>query len=99
MAYRDVLQKLQERYGEQFRVISFVSRQDTDFAIKGRIPEAIEDGSLEKKVGLILSASQSQVMVCGNKAMVHDALQVLEKRGLKKSKYRDPGQITIESYI
>jgi ferredoxin--NADP+ reductase len=46
----------------------------------------------------LITASDSQVMICGNPAMVHDTLTVLEARGLKKNRRRDPGQITTEQY-
>ena len=41
----------------------------TDFAIQSRIPAAIEDGRLERRAGLQISADDSQVMICGNPAM------------------------------
>jgi ferredoxin--NADP+ reductase len=37
-------------------------------------------------------------MICGNPGMVRDTTAVLEARGLKKNKRRDPGQITTEQY-
>jgi len=82
----------------QLQFIPFVSREETDFAIKGRVPVAIEQGVLEAQAGLKIDLTTSQVMICGNPAMVRDTLAVLEARGLKKNKRRDPGQITTEQY-
>jgi len=98
LTYREEISQLLDRHPDQLQMISFVSREDTDFAIKGRVPAAIESGQLEQRAGLALSAETSQVMVCGNPAMVRDTARVLEARGLKKNKRREPGQITTEQY-
>ena len=37
-------------------------------------------------------------MICGNPDMVRDTVAVLETRGLKKNRRRDPGHITTEQY-
>ncbi|MGB5442627.1 MAG: ferredoxin--NADP(+) reductase, partial [Gammaproteobacteria bacterium] len=47
---------------------------------------------------LTLSPGNSQVMICGNPAMVRDTQAILEARGLKKNKRREPGHITTEQY-
>ncbi len=98
LTYQDEINALLEQHPEQLQMIPFVSREDTDFAIKGRVPAAIEDGRLEARSGIPLNAENSQVMICGNPAMVRDTTRVLEARGLKKNKRRDPGQITTEQY-
>jgi ferredoxin--NADP+ reductase len=98
LTYRDTIDALLEQHGEQLTYVPFVSREDTDFAIKARIPEAIVDGRLEQRAGISLAADNSQVMICGNPAMVRDTQAVLEMRGLKKNRRREPGQITTEQY-
>jgi ferredoxin--NADP+ reductase len=98
LAYQDEIRVLLERHPDQLQFIPFVSREDTDFAIKGRVPAAIENSELEQRVGLELKPDNSQVMICGNPAMVRDTMAVLETRGLKKNKRRDPGHITTEQY-
>jgi ferredoxin/flavodoxin---NADP+ reductase len=98
LVYSDEIRQQLEKHPDQLQFVPFVSREDTDFAIKGRVPAAIEDGQLEERTGLTLSADNSQVMICGNPAMVRDTQSVLEARGLKKNKRRDPGQITTEQY-
>jgi ferredoxin--NADP+ reductase len=37
-------------------------------------------------------------MICGNPAMLEDTLAVLESRGLKRHKRKEPGNIHVESY-
>ena len=98
LTYQDDINSLYKDHPHQFQMIPFVSREDTDFAIKGRIPDAIQDGRLESRAGISLSAESSQVMICGNPEMVRDTRHVLEERGLKKNRRSNPGQITVENY-
>lgn len=98
LTYRDEIRALLEAHAGQLQYIPFVSREDTDYAIKGRVPASIEDGTLEKRTGLALTAETSQVMICGNPAMVRDTRAVLEARGLRKHKRSEPGQISTEQY-
>ena len=78
--------------------IPFVSREEIATGINARVPAAIEDGRLEAHAGLPLTAATSQVMVCGNPSMVRDTQAVLELRGMKKNRRREPGHITTEQY-
>jgi ferredoxin--NADP+ reductase len=98
LTHPDEINVLLEKHPEQLQMIPFVSREDTPLAIRGRVPDAIEDGRLEARTGIPLNADNSQVMICGNPAMVRDTTRVLEARGLKKNKRRDPGHITTEQY-
>ena len=98
LIYQDEVKSFLAEKPEQFRFIPFISREDTDFAIKGRVPAAIEDGQLEQRAGLEIRPDNSQVMICGNPAMVSDTQRVLEARSLKKNRRRDPGHITTEQY-
>ena len=98
LTYGDEIRALREQHPQQLQFIPFVSREDTDFAIKARVPVAIEDGRLEQRAGIRISAAGSQVMICGNPEMVRDTQAVLEARGLKKNRRREPGQITTEQY-
>jgi ferredoxin--NADP+ reductase len=98
LTYGEEIKALLAAHREQLQMIPFVSREDTDFAIKDRVPAAIDSGELEARAGISLSADTAQVMICGNPAMVRDTSAVLEARGMKKNKRRDPGQITVEQY-
>lgn len=98
LTYGEEIKALLAAHREQLQMIPFVSREDTDFAIKDRVPSAIDNGELEARAGISLSADTAQVMICGNPAMVRDTSAVLETRGMKKNKRRDPGQITVEQY-
>jgi len=98
LSYRERIQACLQQHPGQLQYIPFVSREETGFAIRGRVPAAIESGELERRAGLAIDSANSQVMICGNPAMVHDTVEVLQSRGLKKNRRREPGQITIEQY-
>jgi ferredoxin/flavodoxin---NADP+ reductase len=98
LTYRDQVDRLLAAHPGQMRYVPFVSREDTDYAIRGRVPEAIRDGRLQAKAGVELNAAKSQVMLCGNPDMVKDTTDVLLEMGFKKNKRKDPGQITVENY-
>ena len=98
LTYRDTITSFAEQHGGKFVHVPFVSREQTDFAISGRIPAAIENGELEKRGGSTFNADDSQVMLCGNPAMLKDVVAVLQSRGLTKNRRRTPGNITVESY-
>lgn len=98
LTYQETVRAIAERRGSQFVYVPFVTREDTDFALKARVPQAIQDGRLEARAGVPLAAEGSQVMICGNPDMVSDTSAVLEARGFKKNRRKDPGQITVENY-
>ena len=98
LTYTDTLGELLEQHPDQLQVIPMVSRQTVDHALGGRITQAIEDGRLEARAGRSLEPDTSQVMICGNPAMVHDTTHLLEKSGFRKNRRREPGHITTEQY-
>jgi ferredoxin--NADP+ reductase len=98
LTYRDGIEALLAGHPAQLQYIPFVSREDTGFAIRGRVTAAIDDGRLEERAGRKLDAATSQVMICGNPDMVADTQRALEARGMTKNRRREPGQITTEQY-
>lgn len=98
LAYRDLIQTFKDAHPEQFEYVPFVSREKTDFAMSGRIPKAIKNGKLEKRVGVNIEEGKSQIMLCGNPDMVSAARELLIKRGLTKNLRRTPGSISTENY-
>ena len=97
-AYREEIEGLKREHAGRFESVTFVSREQAQGALPGRIPQAIADGRLEAAAGVELSAAGSQVMICGNPAMVTDAIHALAQRGMKKHRRRSPGHITVENY-
>jgi ferredoxin/flavodoxin---NADP+ reductase len=98
LTYREQIDAIAKAHPEQFQYIPFVSREDYPGAIRGRIPNAIADGSLEARAGLALTAENSHCMLCGNPDMVNDTTAILEARGLRKHKRKEAGHITTEAY-
>ena len=98
LVYRDIITKLCQQHPGQLSYQPFVSREQTDFAIHGRVPAAISSGELVEKTGVALNTHSSQVMICGNPAMVTDTCTCLESMGFKLNKRRDPGNISVENY-
>lgn len=98
ISYQERISQILVKHPGQFTFIPFISREPSDFALSGRIPQAIIDGRLEAHVGIKISTENSQVMLCGNPQMVKDTTNALIERGLKKHRRFDPGQITVENY-
>ncbi len=98
LTYRDTIAEIAIAHPGAFTSIPIVSRESQPDALGGRIPGAIRDGRLEARAGLALSPENSHVMLCGNPAMVDDTQKVLEARGMKRNRRKEPGQITIETY-
>ena len=67
-------------------------------ALTGRIPDAIRDGRLEAWTGVPLTAENAHAMLCGNPDMVRDTQGVLESRGMRRHRRREPGHFTVETY-
>ena len=97
LVYRDVIDATQSLRGDQFRHVTFVSREAHPGSLAGRIPAAIRDGRLEAAAETF-AAERSQFMLCGNPDMVKDVTAALVERGLRKHRRRAPGQITVETF-
>jgi ferredoxin/flavodoxin---NADP+ reductase len=98
LTYRDQIDAIAKSHPDQFQYIPFVSREDYPGAIRGRIPNAIAEGTLEARAGVKLTAETAHCMLCGNPDMVTDTTAILEARGLRKHKRKEPGHITTEAY-
>ena len=98
LTYRETIETFKQRAPEQFTMVPFVSREQTQYALPGRIPAAIENGTLETHTNTPLVSQSSQVMICGNPDMVRDTTEVLKTKGFKKNRRREPGNITTENY-
>jgi len=98
LCYQERITQIMVKHSGQFSNIPFLSRESSDFALTGRIPQANIDGRLEARAGIKINADNSQVMLCGNPQMVKDTNNTLIERGLKKHRRFEPGQITAENY-
>lgn len=98
LVYADDARELAAASDGQIQYIPFVSREETDFAMSGRITDAIESGALQKKTGMAVAPATTQFMLCGNPQMVKDATAVLRALGFERNRRRAPGHITVENY-
>ena len=99
LAYVDRLQELAESFGEGhtgFKFVPIITR-DPNATLHDRLPVLIENGELEKVVGLSLNPATSHVMLCGNPQMVEDTKDALKQRGLTMNR-RGEGNIAVENY-
>lgn len=98
LTYGDVMAELMRKHGGTFSYVPVVSREAHPDALAGRIPALIDDGSLETRAGLALTAENSHAMLCGNPAMVDDVQGLLLTRGMKRHRRKEPGHVTLETY-
>jgi len=97
LSYQEQVLEIEKQHGDQFSFVPFVTREKVAGAMNQRITASIEDASFEKRVGIIINEN-SHIMMCGNSAMISSVIEVLEKRGLRKHRRREPGHITTEKY-
>ncbi|EMB1381663.1 ferredoxin--NADP(+) reductase [Salmonella enterica] len=99
LSYLPLMLELQQRYEGKLRIQTVVSRESVPGSLTGRVPALIENGELEKAVGLPMDKETSHVMLCGNPQMVRDTQQLLkETRQMTKHLRRRPGHMTAEHY-
>lgn len=97
LAYQEIISDIEKNHSEQFTFVPFVTREKVTDTMSCRIPDSIEDGSLEKRTGININ-QDSHIMMCGNSAMLTSVTECLEDRGLRKHRRREPGHITTEKY-
>jgi ferredoxin/flavodoxin---NADP+ reductase len=66
--------------------------------LNGRVTTLLNDGMLEKTVGLPITENSSRIMMCGNPEMIEDMRRILHQRGLKPCRRALPGQFVTENY-
>ncbi|MDG2471360.1 MAG: ferredoxin--NADP reductase [Pirellulaceae bacterium] len=98
LAYQEEMDAYREQYGEQFAYIPMLSREDDEHALRGRIPQCLESGELERVAECELNQDQSAILLCGNPAMLDEMESRLGERGMVKHRKKAPGQIVLERY-
>ena len=98
LTHTDLLQALQAAHPDRFRYLPALTRERRPGTLDARIPALIESGRLEAAAEAPLTPDSAHVMLCGNSAMIADTTAVLEARGMKRHRRRDPGHITVEKY-
>ena len=102
LAYQDLLAELRghelfAEHGHKLRTVQVVTREAVPGALSGRIPQLIDDGSLERQAGLRLDHERARIMICGNPDMVDDTRELLTSRGFTVSRRAAPGHVAVEN--
>ncbi len=98
LAYADEILQISKQRNSQFSFIPIITREEAPNALRERIPQAINNGNLELRANTNLSADDSHVMMCGSSEMITEVSAVLESRGMRKHRRREPGHFTTEKY-
>jgi ferredoxin--NADP+ reductase len=98
LAYKKLIATWSEQYPDKFHFVPIVSREHQPNRLHGRIPTLLKTSLIQEQVGLDIHAAHSQVMLCGNPAMIEEATQTLIELGLSKHLRRSPGHISLERY-
>jgi ferredoxin--NADP+ reductase len=100
LACGEELEALGAAHGGRLTRVPVVSRE-RDLPpghLAGRIPALLQSGALEAQAGAVIDPAGSQVLVCGNPGLIAEVRALLEARGLRKNRRREPGQLTTEAY-
>ncbi|HVE51003.1 MAG TPA: ferredoxin--NADP reductase [Casimicrobiaceae bacterium] len=98
LVYRDVIDAVSHDRPGAFVYVPVVSREEHRGGLRGRIPALIEDGRLESRAGIPLGPENAHAMLCGNPQAIEDIQAMLQKRGMRKHRRREPGHFSIETY-
>lgn len=98
LGYGPLIERLQNEHPEQFQFVPYITGEPDATAFPCRITDTLADGRLEQRVGVNLDPARSHVMLCGHSEMISDAVAILEQRGLRRHRRREPGHISTEKY-
>lgn len=99
LAYAEELAAFGAMTNRPLIYVPVVSREEPGpGALPGRVTTALREGNLERQAGLALHPEQSQVMLCGNPAMIEEMVPILAARGLRRHRLRSPGNVSFEKY-
>ena len=99
LAYQDLIASFLEQHPQQFQYVSCVTRENNPNGLNGRVTTNLQSGALEQVTGLNINPQASQIMLCGNHAMLDEMKTLLAQRGLQKHLRHKPGHITTEQYF
>ena len=82
----------------RLRYVPIVTRETIPGCLGQRLTTLLDDGSLERQVGLSLDRERSRLLICGNPQMLDDVRGILQTRGLRPDRSREPGNFASENY-
>lgn len=98
LAYLNTIEQIDEQHVEQFCFVPLITREDDDHALRERIPQSINNGNLESRANTPMSGDDSHVMICGSTDLITEVSAILDSRGMRKHRRREPGHYTSEKY-
>ncbi len=104
-AYQDQLRRLQQKFAQSPGKLQIVHTTTRDTVptlaadrLHGRITTLLENGELEKHLGMSLHPDTSRIMLCGNPQMIDETRKILHHRGMRPLRRELPGQFITENY-
>jgi ferredoxin--NADP+ reductase len=99
LSYRSELITL-DRMVENFRYLPVISRPEQELTPWGGATGYVQDiwDQDGGDFGFRASPENTHIFLCGNPAMITDALKVLETKGFVEDKFHHPGQVHLERY-
>ena len=97
LTHQLLIEMWQEQY-PNFHWIPIVTREQSPFALNQRLPQLLIEGKIEEHAKLSLAADHSQVMLCGNPAMIAQMSELLIQRSMLVNHVKKKGHITLENY-
>jgi ferredoxin--NADP+ reductase len=93
LAYSELIEAFRnhEYFGEfadKLKYVQVVTRDEVPGALRGRIPQLLEDGELERSTGVRIDPDRARIMICGNPEMVDDLRKHFIERGYTLSRTR-----------
>ena len=82
----------------KFRYVPIVTREQVPGMLGQRLTTLLRDGSLESQVGFSIDRDRSRLLICGNPQMLDDLRAILQTRGLRPDRSREPGNFASENY-
>lgn len=98
LGYSQELKNWESSSDGRFKLLQTLTREEKQGLLHGRIPQLLENGTLERETGWEINRSNSAVLLCGNPAMLDEMEDKLGQRDMKKHRTKSPGQIVLERY-
>ena len=101
LGYKNELEAL-ARHNPNITYLPMISRPKNEYGawrgLVGYAQEIYQKGILEKHWKRMPTAENCHVFLCGNPAMIDDAVKLLEKDGFREHTRKEPGNIHLEKY-
>lgn len=103
LAYEQAIQAFKQHeifseFESRLIYVQAVTREAVPDTLNARITDLLQNGELERFVGIPINQVRSRIMICGNPDMVNDTRKILIDRGLRLARRGEPGHLAVENY-